>query len=128
MILNGFCLSWSASSRTTIGGLIEMTLASAGRAIFGPLEAGSPVLPVAGFAGGNFAPGTAGPDGAAGAPRTPRISPRLWKSVRLGSRGLGGSLTGADFSTDLLPAFGGSCINPTLSPTFGPSEAGGGGG
>src|SRR5262245_53334634 len=105
MILKGFCLRCSASSRTTIGGLIVMTLASAGNAIFGAIGsglAGGDLAP-----GENLAPGKEGPLGG-GVPRTLRISPRLVKSVRFGSGALGGSLTVGTFSGGLGPALGGN--------------------
>src|SRR5579859_3565925 len=106
-----------------MGGLIEITCASAGRTILA--TAGSGLL--APFAGGpNLVLGMAGPAGAA-APRTLRISPRLANSVRLGSEGRGGNL-GVGFSGNLAPGFGGKLMNPTLSPTLGPIGGGGGGG
>ena len=84
MILKGFCLRCSASSRTTIGGLIVMTGASEAKEILGAADSG--------FVGdfdpiGSRAPAIEGPDGAL-APRKLRISPRLGISPRRCSGGL----------------------------------------
>src|ERR1051326_4247142 len=121
MILKGFCLSCSANSLTTIGGLIEMTCASAGRLI---LAAGSG-LPTPFAETGSLVPGTGGPAGG-DVPRTVRMSPRLPNSGRLISGRLGNLAPG--FSGSFAPGLGGKLMKPTLSPSLGPNGTGGGGG
>src|SRR5436309_2108947 len=127
MILNGFCLSCSASSRTTIGGLMEMTCASAGKTTLAGAGGGSADLAAApGFVGGaSLAPGMVGPAGAAVAPRTLRISPRLLKSAFRGSTGRGAVLKLLTLSAAFGVGLGGNCTKPTLSPNFGPGGSGG---
>src|ERR1035441_3808804 len=130
MILKGFCLSCSARSRTTMGGLMVMTWASAGSKTFGVVLAGSVDRPAPAVLDWPcpLAPGMVGPDGATLPPRTPRISPRLLKSVRRWSIGRPGSLAPPGFSAGLAPGLGRNWMNPTLSPTLGPDGGGGGGG
>src|SRR6266403_1485477 len=129
MILNGFCLSCSASSRTTMGGLMEMTSAPAGSTTLGASTGGSAAFTgTPAFCCGNLGPGTTGPAGAVVPVRTLRMSPRLLKTVLLGSTGRAGSLTLAPLSTALGTCLSGSLMKPTLSPTFGPAGMGGGGG
>src|ERR1035441_7626301 len=130
MILKGFCLSCSAKSRTTMGGLMVMTWASAGSKTFGVVLAGSADRPAPAVFDWPWplAPGMVGPDGATLPPRTPRISPRRLKSVLRCSIGRPGSLAPPGFSASLASGLGRNWMNPTLSPTLGPDGGGGGGG
>ena len=98
MILNGFCLSCSASSRTTIGGLMVMTCASAGRTIFG--AAGASGFGRAGFCRpANLAPGNGGPAGRRRAAAHSCEYRRAWRSrAAAGLDGAGAAaLHGAGF-------------------------------
>ncbi len=97
-----------------MGGLMEMTLASAGKAtLAGP--AGASAGLGEGFcwpgnleAGANLPPAGAAIPGGIVPPRTLRMSPRLLKSVLRGSMGRGGNLTPPGFSAGLGPGFGGN--------------------
>src|ERR1035437_4572854 len=130
MILKGFCLSCSARARTTLGGLMGMTWASAGSKTFGVVLAGSADRPAPAVFDWPWplAPGMVGPAGATVPPRTPRISPRRLNSVLRWSIGRPGSLAPPGFSTGLAPGLGRNWMKPTLSPTLGPGGGGGGGG
>src|SRR5258708_18654911 len=106
-----------------MGGLIEITCASAGSTIRDWAGAAPVVLAGAPpFWPGNLAPGTAGPDGGEGAPRTERMSPRLLKSVLLGSAGRLGDLVGPGLSAGRGTGLLGNWANPTLVPAFGPGR------
>jgi len=106
MILNGFCFSWSASSRTTIGGLIVMTVALAGNTILGADAVSADLAKAETFFGIPCRlPGSAGAPGGLVTPRPPRRSPRLAKSALLISPGLAGSLALPVLSPSLEPAW-----------------------
>jgi len=105
MILNGFCLSCAASSRTTIGGLMTMTSALAGATNFGcGAGAGALRSSFCGVGAGGLPPGLAG------------AADRV------------GNLAGPAFSLVLGDGLCGNWMNPTLSPILGPAGLGGGGG
>ena len=89
MTLNGFCFNWSASSRTTIGGLSVMICASAGRK--GLVSAGRPGRAGAGAGAGRPCPGP--PRRSNGCGRPPSRPPGCGRP--------GGSLTAAILSPGL---------------------------
>ena len=126
IILKGFCLSCSARSRTTIGGLIEMTWASAG----GQHGVGFGSCRRFGLRRRPLPPKRRARLGAR-ASEKPRVSPRLGIPLCPSRAGLAGALLSRPCHRVQAPGLGGNWIKPTLSPTSAQPAlevAGGGGG